>query len=364
MQRMAPFLCSGVLLSLLVLPAIDGRGSAAEPIRVGVIGLDSYQAVAFASLFQQAKPNEPLAGIEVVVAYPGGSPDIQESVDSLPKWVKSYTEMGIPLVDSIEAIPAQVDAILVMSLDGRTHLEQATFALQAGKPVYIGRPMAASLVDVVELFRRAEKYGTPLFSCSQHRFVPAFQGMKNHPQVGRVLGCSVYGGLSFEASHDDFFWHSIHSAETLFTIMGAGCLSVTRASTPAAELVTGIWRDQRIGTFRGIGRGVVKYSGLVFGEQGILRAGNYGRGVPERKEDPTGEHWFAPAGEYMGYKGVALEIAKFFRTGTPPVSSTETIEIFAFLEAAHESKRQGGIPITIESVIRQAQADAAGRYGD
>jgi len=228
--------------------------------------------------------------------------------------------------------------------------------LKAGKPLYIGRPMAASLVDVLKIFQLAKAHKAPLFSCSQHRFVPAFSGMRNHPQVGRVLGCSVYGGLQFEKNHADFFWHSIHSAETLFTIMGPGCVSVTRASTSQAELVTGKWKDGRIGTFRGLGTGTVKYSGVVFGEKGILRAGNYGRGVPTLKTDAEGEHWLAPQGEYMGYKGVALAMADFFRTRKPPISAAETIEIFAFLEAAHESKRRDGVPVKLETVLTHARS--------
>jgi hypothetical protein len=59
----------------------------------------------------------------------------------------------------------------------------------------------------------------------------------------------------------------------------------------------------------------------------------------------------------MGYKGVPIEIAKFFKTGKPPVSASETIEIFAFLEAAHERKRRGGgVPVNLQTVIDQAQA--------
>ena len=343
-----------LILSSLLLPAFNASGAA--PIKVGVIGLDNYQSVAFASLFRSAKPGEPLAGFEVVAAFPGGSPDIPESAKSLPRWIESFEKMGITRVNSIADVVARADVVMLMSLDGRVHLKQATSVLKAGKPLYIGRPMAASLVDVLKIFQLAEAHQTPLFSCSQHRFVPGFSGMRNHPQVGRVLGCSVYGGLQFEPSHADFFWHSIHSAETLFTIMGPGCVSVTRASTPQAELVTGMWKDGRIGTFRGLGSGAIKYSGVVFGEKGILRAGNYGRGVPTLKTDADGEHWLAPQGEYMGYKGVALAMADFFRTRKPPVSASETIEIFAFLEAAHESKRRGGVPVKIQTVLTRARA--------
>jgi predicted dehydrogenase len=352
-----------VVLTAFAFTQFTSDVPAAEPIKVGVIGMDNYQCVAFTNLFHRSKEDDELSGIKVVAAFPGGSPDIEESVQSLPRWVDAFKKMKIEQVGSIDAVLKKVDAVLVMSLDGRTHLEYTTAALKAGKPVYIGRPLAASLEDAIEIFRRAKQYKTPIFTCSQHRFVPGFIGMRNHPQVGKVLGCSVYGGLTTEPHHGEFFWHGVHSAETLFTIMGTGCVSVTRTSTPDFELVTGVWKDGRIGTYRAMKKGAIKYSGIVFGDKGILRAGNYGYGVPtiwtpakgEKSSAPKGEHWIATKGEYMGYKGVAIEIAKFFKTGKPPVTAAETIEIFAFLEAAHESKRQDGARIKLQTVIDKAQ---------
>ena len=56
---------------------------------------------------------------------------------------------------------------------------------------------------------------------------------------------------------------------------------------------------------------------------------------------------------------LVVEIVKFFKTGKPPVSAEETIEIFAFMEAADESKRQGGRPVSISEVMSRARAQAA-----
>ena len=54
---------------------------------------------------------------------------------------------------------------------------------------------------------------------------------------------------------------------------------------------------------------------------------------------------------YDGYEPLVVEIGKFFETGKPPVTAEETIEMFAFMEAADESKRQGGKPVTLASVM-------------
>ncbi len=323
----------------------------AAPIKVGVIGMDNYQCVAFARLFDTAQPPSELAGLRVVAGYPIANPDLKESVENLPKWIERFQKSGIRIVDSTDALLAQVDVVLLMSLDGRKHLQQVRPVLKAGKPVYIGRPLSASLDDALEIFRLAKEHNCPIFSCSQHRFSPGFIGMRDHPEVGRVLGCDVHGGCPLVSHHPDLFWHGVHGIETLYTIMGPGCVSVTRASNDDFELITGVWRDGRIGTYRGLRKGAIRYSALVYGDKGIAPAGQYGHPAPV--------NGVVPKSRYMGYEGVAVEIARFFKTRRPPVSAAETIEIFTFMEAAHESKRQGGKPVKLADVLRAAQQRAA-----
>ncbi|MCE9526493.1 MAG: hypothetical protein K8R36_10605, partial [Planctomycetales bacterium] len=115
-KPLARFLSIAILLSFAPLLA------AAEPINVGVLGLDNYQAVAFTQLFHDPKAEGDLAGIRVVAAFPAGSPDIEESVRELPKWQKDIQTYGVKIVDSVDALLSQVDAVMVMSLDGRAHL--------------------------------------------------------------------------------------------------------------------------------------------------------------------------------------------------------------------------------------------------
>ena len=338
------------LPALLALAAVTPV-VAAEPLKVGVIGLDNYQAVAFTELFHNPKAAGDLAGIKVVAAFPAGSPDIEESGRELPKWTEAIKKLNVEVVGSADEVLKRVDAVLLMSVDGRAHLEQLKPIFKAGKPVYVGRPLAASLADTVEIFRLAAEAKTPIFTCSQHRFSPGFMGMRNHEDVGAVLGCDVYGGCPREPHHPDLFWHAVHGVETLYTIMGPGCVSVTRTSTDLADVVTGVWKDGRVGTYRGIRKGAPKYSATVFGSKGVSTAGIYGHGVPVKGVAPTND-------EYMGYKATAIEIVKFFKTKTPPVSAAETTELFAFMEAAEESKRQNGAVVKLEAALARAQKPA------
>ena len=321
---------------------------AAEPVRVGIIAVDNYQSLAFTQLWHKPPVDNPdLLGLKVVAAWKGGSPDMQETLTDAERWVPRLVELGVNFEESVEAVLSQVDAVILMTIDGRAHLALAEQILKARKPLYIGRPMAASLDDVIAMFDLAKKYDTPVFSCSQHRFSPGFIGMRNHEEVGQVIGCDVYGGSPLVEHHPELFGHAVHSIETLYTIMRPGAVTVTRARTDDTELVTGVWADGRIGTYRGIRKGAIKYSALVFGDKGIAPAGQYGYAAPIKG--------VVPKGRYMGYEGVATEIAKFFKTREMPVTPEETIELWGFMEAAHESHRRGGVPVRIDETIAAAR---------
>jgi hypothetical protein len=280
-----------------------------------------------------------LAGVKVVVGYAGGSADIPSSRDRVAGYTRELREKhGVEIVDSIDELLKRVDVVLLESVDGRPHLEQARPVFRARKPVFIDKPVAGTLADAIAIYDLAKETGTPCFSSSSLRFSPGILGMRQNAAVGEVVGCDAYGPCHLEEHHPDLYWYGVHGVETLFTIMGTGCESVSRIQTAGTDLAAGVWKGGRIGTFRGLREGKADYGATVFGTKAI-----------------------APSGGYAGYKPLVVEICKFFRTGKPPVSAEETIEIFAFMEAADESKRQGGKPVTIESVMAKARAELAAR---
>ena len=59
--------------------------------------------------------------------------------------------------------------------------------------------------------------------------------------------------------------------------------------------------------------------------------------------------------KYVGYEGLAIEIAKFLKGGPTPVSPPETLEIFALIQAAEESKAQGGAVVRLKSLWENAK---------
>ncbi|WP_145371083.1 Gfo/Idh/MocA family oxidoreductase [Maioricimonas rarisocia] len=306
----------------------------AKTIRVGVIGLDTSHSLAFTKVMNAENPDAAVAGCRVVAAYPHGSPDIESSVSRIPKYTEEIQKLDVKIVDSIDELLEQVDAVLLETNDGRPHLEQVLPVLKAGKPVFVDKPIAASLVDAIAIIEAAEHYGVPLFSSSSLRFMEAAQEVRSG-KYGDVLGCDAYSPCSLEETHPDLYWYGIHGVETLFTVMGTGCEQVSRASTENFDVATGVWKDGRIGTFRGLRAGKTGYGGTAFCSKGIVAL--------ER---------------FRGYGPLVESIVHFFKTGEAPVEQAETLEIYAFMTAADESKRQGGAPVRIEDVLSSARTEA------
>lgn len=302
--------------------------------RVGIIGLDTSHSVAFTKVLNDSNADTDVAGYQVVAAYPHGSKDIESSVSRIPKYTEEIQQLGVKVVDSIDALLDEVDFVLLETNDGRRHLEQALPVFEAGKPVFIDKPIAASLSDTVALFNAAEKYGVPMFSSSSLRYMRSAQEVVDG-SIGKVLGATAYSPAHLESTHPDLYWYGVHGVEALFTVMGTGCQSVTRQHTEDTDMVTGNWNDGRIGTFRGMRSGELGYGGTAFGETGI-----------------------ASIGPYDGYRPLLVEIVKFFKSGQPPVSAEETLEIFAFMTAADVSKQRGGQSVTLEEVMTEAREKA------
>jgi hypothetical protein len=246
-------------------------------------------------------------------------------------------KFGVTIVSSIDELLSNVDVVLLESVDGRPHLEQARPVFKARKPVFIDKPLAGSLADSIAILELARETNTPCFSASSVRFSEGVDAVLQNSKLGQIVGCDIYGPCDLEEHHPDLFWYGIHGVEGLFKVLGKDCQSVARTQTKKTELVVGVWTGDRVGTYRGIRRawGPYEFGGTAYGTKGNTRI------VVEGS---------------LGYEPMMVEVVKFFETGKPPVSMDETLAIYAFMEAADESKRQGGKPVTLESVMSKAKA--------
>ena len=303
-------------------------------VKIGIIGLDTSHSIAFTKFINGDDKKEEYNDFIIVAAYPYGSKTIKSSYDRIPVNSDQMKEMGVEIVATIAELLEKVDCVLLETNDGNLHLEQANEVFKAGKTVFIDKPLGATLAQAIAIYQLAREYNVPLFSSSALRYVPQTQKLRNG-DFGKVLGADCYSPATREKTHPDFGWYGIHGVEMLFTVMGTGCVSVNRISAEGTDVVTGLWDDGRIGTFRGIRTGKGIYGGSAFTENGVVDAGTY-----------------------EGYEVLLTEILKFLRTGIAPVSEEETLEIFTFMEASNESKREGGRIILLEDTYRKGYKEA------
>lgn len=284
--------------------------------RIGVIGLDTSHSEVFTRMINTGGAE--MKGYKVVAAYPHGSKDIPSAIEMKPRITAAVQKLGVDLVDSIEALVDQVDYILLESNDGRPHLEQALPVFRAGKKVFIDKPIAANYKGAKAIFEAAAQHKVATFSSSALRYDNNVRKVVDG-SIGKVQGADVFAPGTLDPHHSDLAWYAIHAVEMLFTVMGPGCKTVQRTHHADTDVIVGTWEDGRIGTVRAIRKGATNIAGTAFGEKGI-----------------------APLGPFSGYDPLVKEIINFFDGGKAPVTPAETLEIFAFIDAADRSKKKGG----------------------
>jgi hypothetical protein len=302
----------------------------AQELKIGMIGLDTSHVIAFTKLLNDPKDRDHVPGGKVVAAFKGGSKDLESSWSRVEEYTAQLqTNFGVKIVPTIEELCQQVDAVMLESVDGRPHLEQARPVIAAHKRLFIDKPIAGSLRDAIEIVRLAKEAKVPIFSSSSYRFYESLRAVKD-TDIGELKAAISYGPAHLEPHHPDFYWYGVHPAEALFTIMGQGCESVVRSATPDTDVATGTWSGGRVGTLIGLRKGATPHKVIAIGT----------KAVAEQK----GSGNYAP---------LIREVIKFFQTGVSPVPPEETLELFAFMEAADESKRQGGKAVRLAHVMKQ-----------
>jgi predicted dehydrogenase len=306
-----------------VLGALACATAFGADLRIGIIGTDTSHVPAFTKVLNDSTSPDHIPGARVVAAYKGGSPDLESSHTRVDKFAEEIrTKYGVEIVASIEELVKKVDAVLLESVDGRVHLAQARPVIAARKPLFIDKPMASTLDDAREIAKLAKAAGVPWFSSSSLRYGQIAKTMRFDDAIGAI----TWGPGPFEEHHQlELAWYAIHPIELLFALLGPGCEEVTRVSGAASDEITCRWKDGKIGAVRAI-RPYADYGAIVFRPKATVQS---------------------PPKAAAGYAPLLREVMQFFQTGKPPVPNEETLEIFAFMDAAQRSKEAGGKPMKL-----------------
>lgn len=288
-----------------------------------MIGLDTSHVVAFTKLLNNPNERYHVPGGEVVVAFPGGSPDFELSMSRIEGFTEQLnTHFNVEIVDSIEQVAAKSDAILLESVDGAVHHEQLRAIVDYQKPIFIDKPFSLSSHVARDMIQLAEDHQTPVMSTSALRYAEGLTSILQQTDKGRVIGADCFGPMEMQATQPGFFWYGIHTVEMLFTILNQGAQSVMTFSNEEHDVVTASWADGRIGTIRGNRQGNSQFGAVIHFEHGSEFVAIHAQQKPY-------------------YASLLEQIIAFFQDGVSRVPLQETQEVIRLIEAANESQRTG-----------------------
>jgi predicted dehydrogenase len=308
-----------------------------QPIRVGLIGLDTSHVTAFTKVLNDRSNPEHIPGATVVAGWPGGSPDFEMSIGRVERFTRELREQhGVQILKSPEAVAEAVDLACITAVDGRVHRELFDRIACFGRPTFIDKPFATTLADAHAIFRRADEEGVAAMSCSSLRYADHLVTALNQLAAAgeKIVGCDIFGAFSEEPTQGGWFWYGIHLVEIMQRTMGTGCREVNAIRAGEMELLTATYDDGRTATIRGLRGGHKRYGVALHGE----------RSVHQLDLSAFKRSWYASMLE---------AILRTLPNQTSDIAPCDTLEIIRILEAANQSRGSAGRRVTLSSLRDQ-----------
>jgi len=225
------------------------------------------------------------------------------------------------VVDELEDLVGQVDAVLLARDDPENHVAMARPFLDSGVPLFVDKPLAFCREDL-EYFRTQVDAGRFLMSCSALRYSSGVQSARVQiPALGPLE-------LAIAVGKKDLRKYAIHYLEGMFSLLGD--------PTPVSV--------RHVGE---AGRDTV----LVDFEGGLVAAVHVFRDIAPGGElnvyGRDGHLNVTHGGTYPSFRASLVEAIRSFRQGSPRLDFRKTCNVISTLIAARESLEQGGARIQL-----------------
>ncbi|TMV46470.1 oxidoreductase [Paenibacillus mesophilus] len=198
-------------------------------LRIGLVDLDTSHPVSFIPVLREM-------GHEVAAVYDGGVINPEGFAEKFAK------DHGIPKVcATVEDMVGLVDVALIHSCDWDLHIERARPFVEAGKAVFIDKPLAGNVRDLKQIVKWVQEGaritgGSSLHCCVEVREYNAL-GIPKEEWVYALAGCAV-----------DEFNYGIHAYSMLHGIMGPGVRHARYLGTGGGQRQMELtWDDGRRG---------------------------------------------------------------------------------------------------------------------
>ena len=191
--------------------------------KVGIIGSENSHAMAFSELFNLAGEYDDVQ----VVAVWGEDPEASQKIAD---------KCGVKIVRPEEMLN-MVDAVMVTSRNGALHPGYARPFIEAGKPLFVDKPIANDGDEAEALVKLAMDKHVPIMGGSSLKLVPGTLASQAYaaPQraKGELAGGYVFAPVNMDNPYGGFYFYASHLAETALTIFGYDPIAVTAVRSAA-----------------------------------------------------------------------------------------------------------------------------------
>jgi predicted dehydrogenase len=297
----------------------------AKPFSLGIIGLDSSHVPEFTRRIHAMRD----AGDTVcTVTHHWNNGEFSMPAEEVEKWRVDVESMGVKRADSLEAMLDAVDGVLVLSVNGAKHEEQAAMALGRGLPTYIDKPLANDAASAKRILEAARKSSARCYSASSLRFAPELLDIPRD-LLGDIVAVDAFGPGELNPDMPRLLYYGVHTVEMVDAIMGPGVAEVRADLSEPRDFIALRYTDGRSANLR------------------LERVGNYDFGATVHGTKAV-HHFTVDFGPV--YTRLVAGMVRFFTDGQAPVALRDTVENVAVIEAAHRSIEKGGEWIRVEPI--------------
>lgn len=223
-----------------------------EPIRIGMIGLDTSHVVRFAEMLNHADHAHHVPGAQVALGCPESSEDYEPSASRVEQFTASLRdEHGVKIVDTPESVAEQADLVFITSVDGRKHRSLLERTVEAGKPTFIDKPLCLDTGEAERIFETAAAHEVPVMSTSALRYAGPLMAALEDENDESIRALDVHGPMDHDPVQRGWFWYGIHQVEVAIATLGTGVAEVVAVGGEDQDVGVLRWDDGRMACLHG-----------------------------------------------------------------------------------------------------------------
>lgn len=293
--------------------------SAGSTLRVGLLGVNTSHASAYARILNE---NKAIPGARLEWVWGGHLREDQPDTATLAEKFDIGKVAGEPT-----EFLGETDLVLVVddTGGGANHVPLARPFVKAGVATFVDKPMAVDVGEARSLFEVAASSGTPVTSSSALRFAREIEENRAELQAVGQLSSVVSVGPG------EWYYYGVHAVEQLYAVAGGGVEWVQRTAFPDRDVAVLSYTDGPTAVVETLRDAAYTFHLTAYGKDGLhaVRIADFGA-------------------FYTRQLAAAVEMA---RTGNPPISPAETLELLAVLRAGVLSAERDGARVTVAEAL-------------